>query len=95
MKAHSVPGSQRRLPKEDIARRGDEIFAEIIQPRLTPTDHGKFVAIDVESGEFEIDRDEIAASDRLRSRRPDAQTWLMRVGYRSVRRYGGRRRGAQ
>lgn len=87
--------SERRLPKEEIARRGDEIFARSIQPALKAEDHGKYVAVDVESGDYEIDVDEMAATDRLRARRPDAQSWLLRVGYRYVRRYGARNRGQQ
>ena len=32
--------------------------------RFGPDDDGKFVVIDIETGAFEMDRDEIAASDR-------------------------------
>jgi hypothetical protein len=48
------------------------------------------VAIDLETGDFEIDVCEIAACDRLEVRHPDAQIWIVRVGYRHVRRFGGR-----
>lgn len=77
-----------RYPKEEFARRGDEIFERDISPRLTQEDQGKFVLIDIESGDYEVDADEIAASDRLRARRPDAQPWLRRVGSRYVYRLG-------
>lgn len=80
----------RRTPKEEIARRGDEIYARKVAPLLTKRDRGKFVAIDTQSEEFEIDSDEQAACARLRERMPDSQTWLKRVGYRYVRRFGGR-----
>jgi hypothetical protein len=33
-----------------------------------------------ENSQVEIDRDEIAASDRLFARRPDAQVWFRQVG---------------
>ena len=87
--------SQRRLPKEEIARRGDEIFDRDVRPILTSDDDGKFVAIDVETGAFEIDTDEMSATRRLRARAPDAQAWLTRVGHGFVRRYGPRRRSPQ
>jgi hypothetical protein len=87
--------SQRRLPKEEIARRGEEIYDRDVRPILTSDDHGKFVAIDVETGEYEIDVDEIFATSRLRERMPNAQTWLTRVGYGFIRRYGPRRRPTQ
>jgi hypothetical protein len=49
---------------------------------------GKFVAIDIETGVYEIDGDELVASDRLLARLPDAQIWLRQVGSRYVRRFG-------
>ncbi len=51
---------------------------------------GKFAAIDIETGEFAIASDELKACDKLRKRIPDAQIWMVRVGYRSVHRFGGR-----
>ena len=86
--------SQRRLPKEEIARRGEEFYESKVKPILTPNDDGKFVAIDVETGAFEIDSDEITATERLRERVPDAQAWLTRVGNGFVRRYGPRHRAS-
>ncbi len=68
--------------QEECARRGDEIYARIIQPRITAEDEGKFVVIDVETEAYEIDQDEIAASDRLIVHTPNAQMWLMRIGSR-------------
>ena len=51
---------------------------------------GKIVAIDLETGDFEIDAREIPACNRLEARHPDAQIWIVRVGSRYVRRFGGR-----
>jgi hypothetical protein len=82
----------RRYEKEEFARRGDEIYERDIRPCLKRGDKGKIVAIDIETGEYEIDADEIAACRRLRARIPDSQTWLVRVGYRTVRRFGGHKR---
>jgi len=70
----------RRYSKEEFARRGDEIYGRIVWPTLKPSDADKFVAIDIETGEFEVDRDELAACNRLYARLPDAQPWLTRVG---------------
>jgi hypothetical protein len=79
---------QPRYPKEEFARRGDDIFERDIRPHVGAGDQGKFVAIDIDTGAYEIDADEIAASDRLLARRPNAQIWLARVGARAVRRFG-------
>jgi hypothetical protein len=37
-----------------------------------------------------LDASEIAACDRLEARHPDAQIWIVRIGSRHVRRFGGR-----
>jgi hypothetical protein len=39
-----------------------------------------------------VDQSEIAACDRLEARQPDAQIWIVRIGSRHVRRFGGRTR---
>ena len=75
---------------EEFARRGDAIYERNVVPNTGPEDHGKFVVIDVASGDFEVDTDELAASDRLLARRPAAQIWLRRVGIPYARRFGGR-----
>lgn len=76
-----------RYSREDVARLGDEIYEREVLPRLAPQDEGKFVLIDVVTGAYEMDRDEIAASDRLLARYPDAQVWMRRAGSRYARRW--------
>lgn len=85
-----APKTQRE--KDEYERRGDEIYARVVAPRLTEEDLGKFVLMDIDSEDFEIDRDEISASDRLLARNPDARVWFTRAGSRYARRFGGPRR---
>ena len=82
--------SQPRYSKDEFAQRGDEIFERAVRPQLKAEDEGKFVVIDIETGAYEIDTDELSASDRLLASHPNAQTWLRRVGSRYVRRFGPR-----
>lgn len=84
----SVP--QPRYSPEEFARRGDEIYERSVHPRLVPEDQGKFVAIDIETGAFEVDKDEIVAANRLLDRHDDAQIWFRRVGARYLHRIGPR-----
>ena len=83
-----------RYSKEEFARRGDEIYDREISPHVGPGDEGKFVVIDIETGAYEIDQDELAASDRLLARRLDAQMWTRQVGSRYARRFGPRYRAS-
>src|SRR4051812_26873782 len=73
--------------KEEFARRGNEIFERDIKARLETEDEGKFIVIDIETGAYEVDVDEIAAFDRLHARNPEAQIWLRRVGSPYARRF--------
>ena len=80
---------QPRYPKEEFARRGDEIYNRDIRPLVeTEENKGKFVAIDIETGAWEMNADEINAGNRLFAQVPDAQTWMVRVGYGCLRRFG-------
>jgi hypothetical protein len=81
---------QPRYSKEEFARRGDEIYERAIRPHIEAGNAGKFVVIDIETGAHEVAADELAASDRLLARHPDAQVWLRRIGSRYVRRFGPR-----
>jgi hypothetical protein len=80
-----------RLSREKLARRGDDVYARQVRPTLRPEDDGKFVAIDVESGTFEMDADEYAAVARVHRRVPGAQVWLVRAGYPATHRLRGGR----
>jgi hypothetical protein len=82
---------QPRYSKEEFARRGDEIYDSQVRPQVEAGNDGKIVAIDIETGGWEIDTDEMNASKRLETRYPDAQIWLVRVGSRYVRRFGAGR----
>jgi len=60
----------------------------LILPNVKAVDEDKFVAIDIETGAHEMDRDDYAATERLLVRHPNAQIWLLRVGHRAAYRLG-------
>jgi hypothetical protein len=76
--------------KEEVARRGDEIYEREIRPKEEAKNRGKVAAIDIESGAYEIGEDELAAADLLRARHPDAPIWFVRIGYPALHRIGAR-----
>jgi hypothetical protein len=80
---------QPHYSKEEFARRGDEIYESQVRQQVEEGNHGKIVAIDLETGDFEVDASEIAACDRLEARHSDAQIWIVRIDSRHVRRFGG------
>jgi hypothetical protein len=85
---------QPRFTKEEHARLGTEIYEQRIRPQVESGNQGRIVAIDVETGEFEISDQTLEAAERLLARCPDAQIWFVRIGHQGVHRFGlGRRLG--
>ncbi len=83
-----MPALQPRYSKEEFARRGQEIYDRDVRPHVKAEDEGKFAAIDIETGAYEMDEDDYTATERLLTRNPDAQIWLLRVGHRAAYRIG-------
>ncbi len=85
---------QPRFTQEEHARLGTEIYEQRIRPQVESGNQGRIVAIDVETGEFEIADQTLEAAERLLARCPDAQIWFVRIGHQGVHRFGlGRRLG--
>jgi hypothetical protein len=81
---------QPRYSKEEFACRGNEIYETQVRPQVEEGNHGKIVAIDIETGDFEVADDLLAASKRLSARLPDTQTWFVRIGHSAVDHFGAR-----
>ena len=48
----------------------ENLYREKVKPLLDDTHAGKFVVVDLESGDYEVDEYEFEAEIRLRERRP-------------------------
>ena len=77
-----------RYSTEEFARRGAEIYEQQVRSRVEEGHQGKIVAIDIETGAFEVAENTLTACDRLLTRCPDAQIWCVRIGHRGVHRFG-------
>ena len=71
----------RKYSRDEVCDRGAEIYAAQIKARVEPQENGKFIVIDIESGDYEIAEDMLDASHRLRERRPDSVRFGGMVGY--------------
>ena len=79
----------RKYSRDEVCDRGAEIYAAQIKARVEPQENGKFIVIDIESGDYEIAEDMLAASHRLRERRPDSVRFGGMVGYAAAYQLGG------
>ncbi|WP_035992486.1 hypothetical protein [Leptolyngbya sp. KIOST-1] len=81
---------QRRYSKEELARRGQALYESGIRQQVEAGNNGKIVAIDIETGAFEVADHVLPATQRLFERYPDAQPWVIRIGHRAVYHFGAR-----
>ena len=79
---------QPRYNKDEHARRGTEMYERLIRPQVETTHGGKIVAIDIDTGEFEVGNESLTAAERLLARLPNAQIWCVRIGQPAVHRFG-------
>jgi hypothetical protein len=86
---------QPRYSKEEHARRGTALYEQQVRPQVEAGNHGKIVALDVDSGAFEVAEDTLDACRHLLARHPDAQIWCVRVGHPAVHRFGPRVRAVR
>ena len=76
--------------REEIARLGNEIYRHDIRDKVMPQYKGKFLVLDIESGDYEMDSDDLSAEEILRERRPQGVLFGLRIGYTSAYTLAGR-----
>lgn len=65
-------------------------IAQKCQDAQVEQDHrGKFLILDVNTGDYEIDPEDLTVSKRLLARRPDAVLFGVRIGHRAAYRLVG------
>lgn len=84
-----------RYAAEEVAARGEALYEQDIRRRVEVEHHGDFVVVDIETGAFEVDSDDLAATKRALAKRPDAVLYGLRVGYPTSYRLGSGRASYQ
>jgi len=79
-----------RYNSEEFARRARGWYERGIRTKVdTPENFGKRLIINIETGEYEMDDDSLAATERLLDRDPDAQLYGMKIGFPAASKRGG------
>ena len=83
---------KRHYSKEELARMGKKIYEKEIRPLVEDGNEGKMVAIDVESGNYEVGyyRDMLECTGRLFRKNPDAQILAVSIGQEAMPRLSWR-----
>jgi len=75
---------------EEVAARGEALYEQRIRAQVEAAHRGEFVVVDIETGDYEIDADDLAATKRALAKRPDAVLYGVRIGSPTAYRLGGR-----
>ena len=78
-----------RYSREEVAKRGEAIYEQEIRPKVESENKGKYLVLDIETGEYEIDQDDLAATKRVLEKCPEAVLYGLRIGYPAAYRLGG------
>ncbi len=81
--------SHQRYTSEEIVKRGEALYNQQIRAEVKTGNEGKFLVLDIETGAYEVDEDELAAVQRAKAKNPDAVLYILRIGYATAYRLGG------
>ena len=74
----------------EVESRGQALYEEHIREKVEANNKGKFLVVDIETGEYEIDANDLAVTKRALAKRSDAVFYGLRIGYPAAYRLGGR-----
>jgi len=78
------------LSREEVAQRARKLYQESIRQQVEQEENvGKMVVIDVETGEYGIDKTGLEAARYLRKKHPNARLFGIRIGYNVAASFGG------
>jgi hypothetical protein len=77
------------MDPEELVRRGKEYYVKFLRAKLYPKHKGKYVYLDPETGDYEMDEDEAVAMERAVAKYPGRVFYILRVGYRTSASFGG------
>jgi hypothetical protein len=80
----------RDYTKDEIVERGEEIYRNRIQPLVEGGNRGKYLVLDIETGEYEVGDDMSSLAKSLHTERPEAPLYPLRIGSPYMGRIGGR-----
>lgn len=64
-----------------IASRGEELYQRNIRAKVEAAHKGRFLAVDIETGDYAIADEDLEATDRLLLKHPNALVYGLRIGF--------------
>ncbi len=75
---------------KEVVRRGREIYERDIRSKVEPEFEGKFIVVDVVTGDYVIADSDSEAFDLAEERHPDGVHYVAWIGHRAPYRIGSR-----
>jgi hypothetical protein len=76
-----------RYSSTEIVQRGQALY-EQLRAQMEARHQGKFLVLDIETGDYEIDADDVSAVQRAQTKRPEAAFYIVRIGSPTAYRLG-------
>lgn len=77
------------LDPEVVAQRGRLLYEEKLRALLEPKERGRYLVLNVETGDFEIGDDALTPSETMRLRFPGTLLYALRIGHPAMLQRGG------
>ena len=82
--------TQTQMSRVQVARRAKRLYADSIRAKVEREEKiGAMVVINLETGAFEVDPSGLESARILREKRPEAELYGIRIGYRAADAIGG------
>jgi hypothetical protein len=78
-----------RLTIDEVAERGTEMYETKIRRLVEGDNIDRYLAIDVETGDYAVADQRHDACKVLREKNPSAQLWGLRIGHVAAASFGG------
>ena len=79
---------QEQLTLDEVAARGNKIYQNHLRAQVSAGNLGKYLVIDVNTGDYEIGENHLDTAKRARAKHPHAPLYGMRIGYRAIASFG-------
>jgi hypothetical protein len=83
----TVPHTQ--YTRDEIVQCGQALYEQEIRPKVESENKGKYLILNVDTGDYDMDSDDLIATRRARAKYPDAPLFTVRIGYPTAYRLGG------
>ena len=78
------------LSHEEVGQLATQLYENSIRQKVESAENiGKMVIIDIETGDYEVDKNGLHAANRLNKRHPEARLFGLRIGYNVAASLGG------